>query len=211
MESFVNNSHAAKALPSKPRPAEKKVEKIVTGRVTTRKKPLMKRLKEAFIGDESGSIGEYLLFQVLIPAAKDTIVDMGVQAVERTFYGEARSASRRGYPPLGANRSSFNYNRVTEQRKDDQQRQMSRRARASHDFDEIVLSSRMEAEAVLDQMYELLSTYNQVTISDLYDLLDIAENYTDEKYGWTDLTGAGVTTLRGGGYLLNLPRPEVLR
>ena len=84
---------------------------------------------------------------------------------------------------------------------------MSRRGRANFDFDEIILDKRVEAEEVIDQMFLLLEKYDMVTVADLYDLVGIASNYTDEKWGWTDLRGAGASRV-SGGYLLELPRPE---
>lgn len=86
---------------------------------------------------------------------------------------------------------------------------MSRRARASHDFQEIVLRTRAEADAVIDAMMDYMHKYEQVTLSDLYDLVGIQGTFADEKWGWRDLRGAGPTRINEG-YLLDLPRPEPL-
>jgi len=40
-------------------------------------------------------------------------------------------------------------------------------------------------------------------------LVGLAATHTDNKWGWTDLSGAGVSRIRGG-YLLDLPEPEPL-
>src|SRR3954454_10116741 len=87
---------------------------------------------------------------------------------------------------------------------------MSRRARARHDFDEIVLESRGEAEEVIDRMYDLLSRYDSVSVADMYELTGIQSAHTDQKWGWTDLRGSTVTRTRAGGYLLDLPEPQPL-
>lgn len=79
-----------------------------------------------------------------------------------------------------------------------------------HDFGEIVLSSRGEAEEVLDQLIEIISQYQQASVSDLYAMVGISPAYTDQKYGWTDLRGANAQPVRGGSYLLNLPQPHPL-
>ena len=78
-----------------------------------------------------------------------------------------------------------------------------------HKFDDIILATRHEAEEVVDRLFDLMSRYDQVTVSDLYDLVGISRPFTDEQFGWTDLRGAGVTRVRDG-YLLDLPRPETL-
>lgn len=71
------------------------------------------------------------------------------------------------------------------------------------------MPTRVEAEEVIDRMFDLVSQYEMVTVADLYDLVGLANNYTDEKWGWTDIRGAGVSRIKGG-YLLDLPRPEPL-
>jgi hypothetical protein len=86
---------------------------------------------------------------------------------------------------------------------------MSRRARARHDFDEIVLETRGEADEVIDQLYEIVSRYDSATVADLYELVGLASTHTDNKWGWTDLRGAGVTRVRSG-YLLDIPEPRPL-
>jgi hypothetical protein len=86
---------------------------------------------------------------------------------------------------------------------------MSQRGRAKHDFDEIVLDQRAEAEEVIDRLYDVVSRYEQATVADLYDLVGLSSTHTDHKWGWTDLRGSGVSRIRDG-YLLDLPDPEPL-
>jgi hypothetical protein len=88
-------------------------------------------------------------------------------------------------------------------------RQMSPRARARHNFDEIVLESRQEAEDVLERLYDLVEQYGSASVSDLLELVGIAATHTDQKWGWEELRGAHATRIRGG-YLLDLPEPEPL-
>ena len=61
-------------------------------------------------------------------------------------------------------------------------------------------------EEVLDKMFELLDTYQFVSVADLYDLVGVTGNYTDNKYGWTNLRGAEPVRMRDGGYALKLPK-----
>ena len=88
-------------------------------------------------------------------------------------------------------------------------REISRVGRARHDFDEIVLETRGEAEAVLVHLIDLTIDYGMASVADLYDLVGINSSFTDNKYGWTDLRQASVSRVRNG-YLLNLPRTQIL-
>lgn len=76
-------------------------------------------------------------------------------------------------------------------------------------MDEVIIETRVEAEHVLDRMVDLLKQYDQVTVSDLCDLVGATAAYTDNKWGWTDLRGADIRRVREG-YLLKLPQPDSL-
>lgn len=208
-----NTNREKEASKPPPAPAEKNVKKIVEGTVVQRKKPLGKRFAQTFITDEPGSVVDYLIRDVLVPAAKDTIADLVSQGIERLVYGDVRSTSRRtGRSGSAPNGGSFvSYNRFSQGSKPaEPKRDIGRQARASHNFDEIVLETRVEAEAVVDQLFELVSQYGQATVDDLYSMVGITGNFTDAKYGWTNLQGSNVSRTRGGGYLLDLPRPTQL-
>lgn len=216
MENFPSNSHRTKpAHTEEVKPEEKKVTQVVTGEVTRRKKPLGKRLSETFIGGDATSVWSYVAFDVMIPAAKDMIADAFSQGVERMLFGDVRSPSRRGGGSrYGSPAGHVSYNRFsgsgTRREREETRPRMSPRARASHDFDEIILDTRAEAEEVLERMFDVMNQYQQVTVADLYDLVGVTGNYTDQNWGWQELRGAGVTKA-GRGYLLDLPKPESLR
>jgi hypothetical protein len=89
-------------------------------------------------------------------------------------------------------------------------RTLSRRSRARHDFDELIIPSRQEAEEVIDRMFDLLSRYGEVSVADLYELTGIQSSHTDMKWGWRELRGTKAIRLRQGGFLLDLPEPEPL-
>ena len=77
--------------------------------------------------------------------------------------------------------------------------------RSSYSYDDIILNSRGEAEDVLMRMDELMETYGLVRVADLYDLVGITGNYTDNKYGWTNIRNAEIVRVRDG-YMIKMPR-----
>lgn len=203
LSDFPSNSKKSKE--------KQKIEPVVTGKVVQRKPSLGKRLRETLVSGDTGSVGNYILFEVLIPAMKDVVADMVSQGIERVMYGEARSRSRR----TGQQPGHVTYNRPVQTQlpwspaRPDPRPVITRRGRADHNFNDIVIATRGEAVEVIDRMGELLQRYNQVTVSDLYELTGITASFVDEKYGWLDLTTANVQRV-SGGYLLDLPRPEPL-
>ncbi len=202
MDEYPPNSDASK----KPPEDEKKVERVTSSEPIRRRKSLGKQFKATFFGGDAKSAFRYVVFDVLIPAAKDAIADAGAQGIERLVFGDTRR--RRGAAPPSGPSGYVSYNRYAMGgQQAEPPRSMSRRARASHNFDEIVLTSRPEAEEVLDRMYDIISRYEAVTVADLYGLTGIQETHTDYKWGWSNLHGSGVARVRNG-YLLDLPDPE---
>jgi hypothetical protein len=177
----------------------------VTSDALRRKKPLRRKFSEVFVAGSAKTAISYALWEVLLPAAKDTVVEVITQGVEKLFFGESR---RRGSPPPQSGPTGYvSYNRYSMQnRMSSPQRVMSRQARSRHDFDEIVMEDRTEAEEVIDRLYEVISRYESATVADLYQLVGLSSSHTDYKWGWTDIRGAGVSRSRDG-YVLDLPEP----
>jgi hypothetical protein len=200
---FPSNSHSAKS------PEPKRVEQVTVNPVMRRKKPLGKRLTELFIGGDTKSVGEYIFLDVILPAIKDTIADAGSQFLDRMLFGDSRSGSRRsGYRSSGSG-SQVSYNRVFSSPSGQRQEERPgpRRSRSAYELDDVVLSTRAEAEGVVDKLYEILSKYGHVTVADLYESVGISGEPIDNKWGWTELKGTDIRRTQSG-YLLLLPKTE---
>ena len=188
---------------------DKNIERVTSGEAVRRKRPLRRQFRDVFVGGTIRDAMHFVVLDVLLPAAKDMIVEAGSQGIEKLIFGEGRryrGVTRPQSGPLG----NIQYNRYSSTRMPSSaSRALSRRARAEHNFDEIVLDSREEAEEVIDRLFDLVSRYDTATVSDLYELVGLSSNYTDNQWGWTDLRGAGVQRIRDG-YLLDLPDPDPL-
>lgn len=209
MDEFPPNRKTRDSEP----PEDKKVEQIVTEGASRRKKGLGRQFAETFITGDAKMAARYVIFDVLIPAAKDTLADAGSQGLEKLIFGEARTPRRRGPGKSGPYGTGYvSYNRLSQPPtpQDRQPTRLSRRARASHEFDEIVLTSRTEAERVIDRLFDIVGRYQAASVADLYAMVGLESTHTDHKWGWTDMQGAGVTRLRNQGFLLDLPDPEPL-
>ena len=222
MDEFPGNSQQRRAVPSQPptakepEKAEKKVEKVVSGEVIRRKQPMTKRIKAIFMGGDSQSVKDYVLLEVIVPAFKDTIADAVTGGIERIIFGDNyRPGPRRGRGYGGGPHNAFNYAAVSNRNsvaggafREDPRTQLSRRGRATHSFDEVIFPSRADAEAVLTQMFDLLDQFEVVAVSDFLELSGVSGNFTDHRFGWTDLRGVQAHRTRGGGYILGLPPTE---
>lgn len=213
---YPSNSNSKRNQPPQ-EPKPEKLDKVITGDVIIRKQSLGKRARELFIGGSAQSVAGYLAYDIIIPAVKDTIYDVVSMGFDRMLFGDSRSAngSRRRPTQTGSGYGYTNYQSYsagkssTGRYQKEEPRQISRRARSEHDFREIVLPTRAEAETIIERLDDLCDRYSQATVSDLYELLGVTADFTDEKYGWQDMRAAGVSRVRDG-YLLDLPRPELL-
>ena len=59
-------------------------------------------------------------------------------------------------------------------------------------------------------MDEIMEEYGIVRVADLYDLVGITGDYTDNKYGWTNIRSAEVVRVRDG-YKIKMPRAMPIR
>lgn len=196
---YKPNSNKYKAAHKEPI-EEKKIEKVVTGTVI-KKKNGVRKLADTFISEDVANVKSYVLMDILVPAIKKAVSDIVTDGIDMILYGGENNRRSR-------NRDN---NRVSYVSYSDYSKRDDRRPRrpSGYSYDDIILDSRSEAEEVLIQMNELLDRYSVVSVADLYDLVGITGNYTDNKYGWTQLRSADVIHVRDG-WLLKLPRAMLI-
>lgn len=188
-----------------PAPEDRKVDQVTSEPAKLRKKSLGKKFKETFIGGDAKEAGKYAILNVLVPAAKDAVADALTQGFEKVIFGESRGGPRRR-PPTGGNSGYVAYNRMS---RGENPRSMSSRARANHDFGEIILPTRQDCDDVLDALFNIAGKYESVTVAELYDLVGIRSTSVDRTWGWTDLRGTGIAKVREG-FMLDISDPEEL-
>ena len=201
-EDLPNNSNRAR----REKEEQKKKEIKAITKATTKKKSVGKKFAEAFIGDESehNNIKDYILYDV--PAAKNTISDAITGGLEMLLFGERRSSNSKMARDRG--KSYVNYSGYS-RRQDSQSERPRRNAREKVWNDDIILDSRGEAEQVIDNLLDIIDEYGAASVADLYSLVGIDSEYTDNKYGWTNLSSANVSRTRDG-YILNLPKAYLI-
>jgi len=216
MQEFPANSAKARARSEGP-PQDvgpDRIERITSAEADRRRKGVGRRFKEIFIAGDPRSAVDFALTEIVIPEIRDVVYNAIQGGFDRWIYGEGRRSRRYGNQSVYSDnppRTNYQSYSTTRPPTSSGTRMLSRQARVRHDFDEIVISSRAEATEVLDQMFEFLSRFGVVKVSELYDMVGIRSDHTDHKWGWTSLPGAQVRPMKGGkGYLLDLPEPQSL-
>lgn len=198
---YPANSYKAKAEQKeaeKESVEKKKVEKVVTGSVKTKKNE-MRKLTDVFISEDVKNVKDYALMEVIVPAVKKLIVDIVTDGVNMIFYGGTAHKS-------SSSASKVSYNRFYDRKDDGRRQNDSHRTLSGYSYDDISLETRAEAEEVVSRMIELIDTYGEVSVADLYDLVGVTGEYTDNRYGWTNLSRAQVIRTRDNRYLIDLPK-----
>lgn len=181
--------------------SEKRVEKVVNGSVKVKKKNELHKVADIFISEDVKNIKEYVLMDVLVPTVKKVImgtIDMLLNGGSGNYNYSGRSSG-----------SKVSYARYYDDRKDTHRyAESSRSSRPRFDHDDIVFETRGEAEAVREEMCNVIERYGFVTVADMYDMANIPQPYTSERYGWTNLRTADVVRYPGGGFIIKLPKTE---
>ena len=162
----------------------------------------MRKLTDIFISEDVANVKSYILFDVLVPSIKKAIYDIVVNSLDMSLFGG------RGGKRSTADKVSYRDYSSSSSRRDD--RSDRERSASGYSYDDITLDTRAEAETVLSRMDELMDEYGIVRVADLYDLVGVTGEYTDNHYGWTNIRNAEVVRGRDG-YRIKMPRPLPIR
>lgn len=191
--------------------SDKTVERVTSGEVIVTKKTLGRKFKDLVSEMDIRGVSSYIWHEIMIPAAKNMVVDTVQRGAERAVYGET-AVRRRTYGT--GTRIQYN-NPVSRMHRDvvsrevssiiNQGPQASRYHRRPQDA--YILASREEAELVVEQMIDIIDNYEVASVADLHATIGLQSTHVDEKWGWSDLREARIRQIREG-FLLDLPMPE---
>lgn len=191
---------------------EKKVDKVIVGEVVVQKKTLGRRFKDLFVKADIPNTSRNFFVNVMVPAARNFVVDSAHGWVDDIFYG-AQGRRQARYGPL----SRITYSSpVTRGYARPAPTVLGRGAppvehgprslprRAGEDY---ILSLREDADMVLEQMTDIIDKYGVVSVADLREIMNLPFSPQDNKWGWIDLSDVAVQQIREG-WLIDFPRAE---
>lgn len=186
-------------------PESRKIQKVVSGTAKVKKKSEVRKFADIFIAEDAAEVKRFIVDDLVVPGIKKLIVSIIKNSAEMIF-GETGERDRFS---SGARLGYISYDKCSASRRDDR-RDRNTRSRTRFDYEDVIFESRADAENARMQMEEVIDKYGSVTVSDLYDMADLSAPYTGNRYGWTNIRTAEPMRLRDGGYILKLPRIEVL-
>ena len=197
---YKPNSNKYKKEQAELQAKKKDLKPVVSGK-TKRKKNEIRKFTDIFFADDWESIKSYIKDDILIPAAKKAFYDVVEGSLSMSLFGGRGGGSNR--------RSSIDrvsYRDYSASSRKDERRSDNYRSRSVLDYDDILFSSKGDAELVLTRLIEALDTYETVSIADFYDLSNVPDiPHTANNYGWDNLSKAYVDRVRDG-YIIRFPK-----
>lgn len=173
-------------------PTEKEITPVIKGTAHKKQDSIPVRFLKELIPNGNIPLKDYLLNSVIVPTTRNTILNIihmmfGVKPLNDTkgrtdFTQYYKSPSSTVYPGIGKKRA-FNCG-----------------------YQPITVETRQDAQAVLDQMRDILEDYEWVTVMDLYQMVGIPTTSTDNRFGWNSIVGARLE-YRSDGFRIVLPDP----
>ena len=172
-----------------------------------------------FISEDADSVGEYLVWKVIVPAIQGMLRDAGHGIVD-TVFGTGNN-NRTNYSRGSYERRSYDSHKSASYRYDDRSRDdyddryaRSYRSNSHHDSGdtEVIFRSRAKAEECRELLAEIIDRQRFATVSQLGDLIEIDNRDRrpdDDEWGWYSVARSKVRGTRDG-YVLQLPKPEAI-
>ena len=216
MQDYQGNSKKGKSEKAEiePNTVKPPVEKVVVGTVVVVKPSIGKKFKALFVQADFKGVVHYVISDVLIPAARNMLVDGVESGIRRVAYGD-RVGRGRGIGYVPSNASRYSYNTVPNRGSYSPSPigraappvELGPRRSSRPTMDSYILSSKEEAELVLERMVDAADKYDVVSVGDLHQLLGLPHSHVDFKWGWVFLGDAQIRQEREG-YVLDLPQAE---
>lgn len=193
---------------------QQRQKKVIANTATVKKKGTLRKIAEAFVVDDVSSVVTDTVTDGIIPAIQKALYDIVVNTAGIAIYhNKAIPGSTQNVYRNNSSRVTFIGNNTPYNSFSNQSRPQSVIGREPlkkvFDYDEIVFSSRSDAEMILFSMQNILADYKIVKVSDFYDLAGISCEYIAFEYGWSDLKNAGIKRVNGG-WTIVLPKPMAL-
>ena len=193
MENFNGNSDAEKNT--------KKFE-AVTNKVTVSNGiGAVQKVRNKFFAQDLKSVASNVLDKVIIPSLQKLLSDTFKQSLDWLIYGTKGTSN----PYNSSTYGNVSYSKYYQQQQDQvplwarpQQQQPSQNMPGPYAVNYVLFAERSDAEIVLERMQQAIATYGMVSVADFYDMVNQHCSFTDQKWGWTNLSGDVAYVIRNG-------------
>ena len=180
---------------------KKQIDKVNISPVKVKKETEFGKFVRKVFSDDVSKIGTHLVDEVVVPSIKKLMTESGKTVLDWIFYGI--SGSKQSSSTIG----HVSYAKYYDSSKPPVE-PSSYRANV-YTVNDIIYNERGEAEEVLMKLKECIERYGMVSVGDYYDMISQKFTYTDQKYGWRDISSAEIIRVRDG-YKIQFPKVQAL-
>ncbi len=171
MEDYTGNSRKERDKKQNQRTPQ---ERVVSGEVVQKPKSVGRKFKDIFFGGDAKHAAQYVVAEVLLPSLRNLLVDAVTRGSERLVYGETRGRRPTQYTNYGGTRYSVGGPTNPWSRPEQSRVPLPPRGRQNrHDINDIIVTTREEADLVMERMIDILDKYQVASLGDLYELLGL--------------------------------------
>lgn len=182
---------------------EKKVDKVISGKAKKTKRNAVEKFTDAFVEEDIKTVKSYVLTSVILPGIKDVVADTLTNAINMILFGDTRSPRKSG-------RGHTNYSgfyRGERMSTIEKERNNARKNRNRYAYEEVCCENHGDAVDILDSMFEIIDQYGVISVMDLYDLAGMDSEFTDQNYGWSDISSATIVRRSANEHVIKMPKP----
>lgn len=180
---------------------EHRVKKVTKGTTKKNQESSLQKFTKAFIPEDAKSVKDYVVEEA--PGFIMSFLRRLFQNLLDTYLPENGRYSGGGRSYRSGTNSAFRYDTIRAGSSTGAVK--SRNTNTVYEYENVTFEIYEDAQDVLDGLYDCLERYEKVRVFDLYDLAGVATNATDRNYGWTDLRGSRIVSVREG-WVIDLPR-----
>lgn len=180
---------------------KKHLDKVVTGKVSIKKKSEGRKILEKIFPSAGSDLKTTLMDDVIFPMLKNGLWEAVGRILWPNGDGPVRSSSFGGGTRI--NYSGFSKPQT-------RQHYIPAGSTVGFDYDRIAFETRGDAEAVLMALDENIDAYGFATVGAFYEAAGVTTNNAQvEKFCWRSIGDAKVAQV-GGGWIIRMPRPMPL-
>lgn len=180
---------------------KKHLDKVVTGKVSIKKKSEGRKILEKIFPSAGSDLKTTLMDDVIFPMIKNGLLEAVGRILWPNGDGPVRSSSFGGGTRI--NYSGFSKPQA-------RQHYIPAGSTVGFDYDRIAFETRGDAEAVLMALDENIDAYGFATVGAFYEAAGVTTNNAQvEKFCWRSIGDAKVAQV-GGGWIIRMPRPMPL-
>jgi hypothetical protein len=175
-----------------------------------REEPVRRKFMNTFFKGTAKGAWSSMVWDTFFPALRDTVEDALHNGLATMFGGTTSTYAGNRYRNRSSQISKHNPDRALGGFRREEHERISRDDKRQQNTGVVELSSRAEAQEVLEALNNTIEQYGVATLAEFYQMVQIPPDGPDFTFGWEDLGGATIAHSRGA-YYLDLPRPIPLR